>query len=135
MQADESVLGSAINCAVLALLNAGVTMRGVLVASTTTIVGREDKDNKEDEDKGVAGYGRRGITVLIMESSSLDNVDADSNEGSIMVAMHTFGSPVFLDGLLSTVKCARVCSVQVMAAFVRILIERKVQREVQTIWP
>jgi hypothetical protein len=39
-----------------------------------------------------------------MESSSLDNVDADSNNRSIVVAMHTFGSPVLLDGLLLTRK-------------------------------
>jgi hypothetical protein len=48
--------------------------------------------------------------------------------------MHTFGLPVSLDGLLLTVKCARACRVQAMAAFVRNLIKRKVQREVQTIW-
>ncbi len=82
----------------------------------------------------MAGYGRCGIAVLVTESSSSDNVDADSNDGSVVVAMHTFGLPVSLDGLLLTVECARACRVQAMAGFVRILIERKVQREVQTIW-
>ncbi len=82
----------------------------------------------------MAGYGRRGIAVLVTESSSLNNVDADSDDGRGVVAMHTFGLPVSLEGLLLTVKCARACRVQAMAAFVRILIERKVQREVQTIW-
>ncbi len=99
----------------------------------TTIVGQDDKEDKEDDDEGVAGYGQRGIAVLVMESSSSDNVDADSDDGSIMVAMHTFGLPVSLNGLLLTVKCARACRVQA-TAFVRILIERKVQREVQLIW-
>ena len=147
MQADGSVLGSAINCAVLALLDAGVAMRGVLVATTCvvyddddrpgrTVVGDEDEKTKyeEDDDDGVVGSGRRGIAVLVTESSSLDNVDADSNDGSVVVAMHTFGSLVSLDGLLSTVECARACSAPAMAAFVRIVIERKVQRKVQTIW-
>jgi hypothetical protein len=51
----------------------------------------------------VAGSGQRGIAVLVTESSSLDNV-ADSDDGSVVVAMHTFSSPVLLDGLLSTRK-------------------------------
>ncbi len=37
VQADGSVLGSAINCVVLALLDAGVAMRGVLVAITCVV--------------------------------------------------------------------------------------------------
>jgi hypothetical protein len=68
------------------------------------IVGQDDKDYKEDDNKGVAGSGRHRIAVLVTESSSLDNVDADSNDGRVVVAMHTFGLPVFLDGLLSTRK-------------------------------
>ncbi len=147
MQADGSVLGSAINCAVLALLDAGVAMRGVLVATTCvvyddddhpgrTVIGDKDEKTKyeEDDDDGVVGSGRQGIAVLVTESSSSDNVDADSNDGSVVVAMHTFGSLVLLDGLLSTVECAGACSAPAMAAFVKIVIERKVQRKVQTIW-
>ena len=37
VQAGGLVLGSAINCAVLALLDAGVAMRGVLVAITCVV--------------------------------------------------------------------------------------------------
>ncbi len=147
MQADGSVLGSAINCPVLVLLDAGVAMRGVLVATTCvvynnddrpgwTVVGDEDEKTKyeEDDDDGVVGSGQCGIAVLVTESSSLDNVDANSNNGSVVVAMHTFGLLVSLDELLSTVECACACSAPAMAAFVRIVIESKVQRKVQTIW-
>ncbi len=94
MQADGSVLGSAINCAVLALLDAGVAMRGVLAATTCvvyddddrpgrTVVGDEDEKTKYEEDDydGVFGSGRRGTAVLVAESSSSDNVDADSDDG------------------------------------------------------
>ncbi len=146
MQADGSVLGSAINCTVLALLDAGIAMRGVLVATTCVVyddddcpgwmvVGDKDEKTKykEDDDDGVVGSGRRRIAVLVTELSSLDNVDADFNDGSVVVVMHTFGLPVSLDGLLLTVECARACSAPAMAAFVRIVIERKVQRKVQTI--
>jgi hypothetical protein len=68
------------------------------------IIGQDNKDNKEDNDEGVAGSGRCGIVVLVTELSSLDNVNADSDNGSVVVRMHTFGLPVLLDGLLSTRK-------------------------------
>ncbi len=128
-------------------MDAGVAMRGVLVATTCavydnddrpgqTVVGDEDEKMKykEDDADSVVGSGRRRIAVLVMESSSSDNVDADSDDGSVVVAMHNFGSLVSLDGLLSTVECARACSAPAMAAFVRIVIKRKVQRKVQMIW-
>ncbi len=43
VQADGLVLGSAINCAVLALLDAGVAMRGVLVAITCVVFDDGDR--------------------------------------------------------------------------------------------
>ena len=53
-----------------------------------TVGGDEDKMTKykEDDDDGVFGSGRRGITVLVTELSSLDNVDADSNDGHLRLA-------------------------------------------------
>jgi hypothetical protein len=68
------------------------------------IIGQDDEVDEEDNNEGVARSGRCGITVLVTESSSSDNVDADSNDRSVVVPMHTFGSPVSLDGLLSTRK-------------------------------
>ncbi len=43
VQADGLVLGSAINCAVLALLDAGIAMRGVLVATTCVVFDDGDR--------------------------------------------------------------------------------------------
>ncbi len=70
VQVDRSVLGSAINCAVLALLDAGVAMRGVLVATTCVVYDDDDRPGrmvigdkdetanyKEDDDDGVVGSG------------------------------------------------------------------------------
>ena len=53
-----------------------------------TVVGDEDKMTKykEDDDDGVFGSGRRGIAVLVTESSSSDNVDADSDNGHLRLA-------------------------------------------------
>jgi ribonuclease PH len=43
VQTNGLVLGSAINCAVLALLDAGVAMRGVLVATTCVVFDNGDR--------------------------------------------------------------------------------------------
>ncbi len=43
VQADGSVLGSAINCAVFVLLDAGVAMREVLVATTCVVFDDGDR--------------------------------------------------------------------------------------------
>ena len=53
-----------------------------------TVVGDEDEMTKykEDDDNGVFGSGRRGIAVLVTESSSSDNVDADSDNGHLRLA-------------------------------------------------
>ena len=53
-----------------------------------TVVGDEDETTKyeEDDDDGVVGSGRHGIAVLVMESSSSDNVDADSDNGHLRLA-------------------------------------------------
>ena len=106
VQVDLSVLGSAINCAVLALLDAGIAMRGVLVATTcvvyddndrpgrTVVVDKDETTNyEEDDDDGVVGSGRRGIAVLVTESSFLDNVHVDSDNGSVVVAMRYWWRP------------------------------------------
>ena len=59
-----------------------------------TVVGDEDKMTKykEDDDDGVFGSGRRGIAVLVTESSSSDNVDADSDNGHLRLCPKRVGS-------------------------------------------
>lgn len=152
VQADGSVLGSAVNCALLALLDAGVAMRGMPVATTCVVFDEDvrDGDDNSTMTKNVttvwldptaeeeSGDGNRGIAVLVTDSSSSSssnvNADDDDDDGAIVVAMHTFGSPISLDGLLSTIDYSNAYSAPAMAAFVRLAVERKVQREVQTLW-
>ena len=157
VQADGSVLGSAVNCALLALLDAGVAMRGVPVATTCVVFDEDARDGDDSSTTSTmttknvttvwldptaeeeSGDGNRGIAVLVTDSSSSpssSNVNAndDDDDGAIVVAMHTFGAPMSLDGLLSTIEYSSSYSAPAMAAFVRLAIERKVQREVQTLW-
>ncbi|KAL3807038.1 hypothetical protein ACHAXA_010425 [Cyclostephanos tholiformis] len=146
VQADGSTLGSAINCALLALLDAGIAMRGVPVATTCAVFDDEDVyDDGEDTTtvwldptaEEESGNGNRGIVVLVTNASSASSDgDAPNNigDGAIVVAMHTFGSPISLDGLLSTIEYSNTYSAPAISAFVRLAIEKKVKREVETLW-
>ena len=157
--ADGSVLGTAVNCAVLALMDAGVAMGGLPVASTCVVVpghcfgdgnnatndgegsrvGNDDNaatiwlDSSAEEESGEG----HAIVVLVtdMSSSSLSTTAADdSNDdrGGIITSF-TFGAPLPLNGLLSSVESAKTMSAAVVA-FMRLAVEQKVHREVQTLW-
>jgi len=155
VQADGSVLGGALNCAVLALLDAGIAMVGVPVATTCVVFDDDvavdgdgdgtaaadangetcwlDPDAEEESGDG------RGISVVVTDaaassSSASSSEYDDDDDDAVVIAMHTFGSPVPLGCLLSAVDHSRRYSAPAMAAFVRLAIERKVQREVQTLW-
>lgn len=157
VQADGSVLGGALNCAVLALLDAGIAMAGVPVATTCVVFGGNvvavdgDGDGTAADADGAtcwldpdaeeeSGDGR-GIAVVVTDAaasssyaSSSSEYDDDDDDAGVVIAMHTFGSPVRLGCLLSAVDHSRRYSAPAMAAFVRLAIERKVQREVSTLW-
>ncbi len=94
-----------------------------------TVVGDEDETTKyeEDDDDGVVGSGRRGIAVLVTESSSSDNVDADFDDGHLRLA------GVTRRAVINRRIFARAAP-PAMAVFTRIVIKRKVQRKVQMIW-
>jgi len=174
VQADGSVLGSAVNCAVLALLDAGVGMWGMPVASTCVVIPRccysssssstmnggngnddvamndgDGNGNGNDntiwldptaEEEGGVGHA---IVVAVTDASN-NNVNnkqsAESAErgggdddGGIITS-YTFGAPLSLNGLLSSMKCMKDTSSVAMVAFMRLAVERKVQREIQTLW-
>lgn len=160
VQADGSVLGSAVNCAVLALLDAGVAMWGMPVASTCVVIprscyssssstthGGNDADvamnddgngNGNDntiwldptaEEEGGVGHA---IVVAVTDASN-NNVNNKQSDGGIITS-YTFGAPLSLNGLLSSMKCMKDTSSVAMVAFMRLAVERKVQREIQTLW-
>jgi hypothetical protein len=155
VQSDGCVLGSAVNCAVLALMDAGVAMRGLPVASTCVVIHHDD-DVVEDEEgnshtqkdrtttvwldptaEEESGVGHATV-VLVTDMSasshgaSIDDAADDDDSGGIITSI-TFGAPLSIKGLLSSAECAKQSSAA-MVAFMRLAIEQKVQRESQTLW-
>ena len=159
VQADGSVLGSAVNCALLALMDAGVAMWGLPVASTCVVIPKSCYDNTttiDEDDAGVettkekhdddviwldptaeeeAGAGH-AIVVIVTDNTKQNQQTIEKKEevgeGGIITSF-TFG-PLSLQGLLSSIKCMKETSSAAMVAFMRLAVEQKVQREVQTLW-
>ncbi len=154
VQADGSVLGSAVNCAVLALMDAGVAMKGLPIASTCVVIDKDEKEEGDFHDRKAgtttiwldptadeeSGEGHATV-VLVTDMSALsrntsilheDDDNDDVYSGGIITSM-MFGAPVSIKGLLSSAECANQ-SGAAMVAFMRLAIEQKVQRESQTLW-
>ena len=150
VQADGCVLGSAINCALLALMDCGIAMWGLPVASTCVVIPRScyTKSSNDSEEKGEentiwldptaeeeGGVGH-SIVVLVTDGSAKQQQikeGGEEDEDDIITSM-TFGAPLSLKGLLSSMKCMKQSSATAMLAFMRLAVEQKVQREVETLW-
>jgi len=151
VQADGCVLGSAINCALLALMDCGIAMWGLPVASTCVVIPRScysnsscsDSEEKEEntiwldptaEEEGGVGHS---IVVLVTDGSAkqqqIKEGGEEDDDDDIITSM-TFGAPLSLKGLLSSMKCMKQSSATAMLAFMRLAVEQKVQREVETLW-
>ncbi|KAL7444088.1 hypothetical protein ACHAXH_009934 [Discostella pseudostelligera] len=158
VQADGSVLGSAVNCAVLALMDAGVAMRGLPIASTCVVIDARYREVVEEEDESdlhgrkdskptvwldptaeeESGVGHATVVLVTDMAASSQNSsipredDEDDDAGGIITSM-TFGAPLSIKGLLASAEGAKQSSAA-MVAFMRLAIEQKVQRESQTLW-
>lgn len=149
VQADGAVLGSSVNCAALALMDAGVAMRGMPVASTCVViqnnyVTEKEQDNMDETDgdggamvwldptaEEESGEGH-AIAVHVTNMTSSSSPEGGSDVGEI-ISSFTFGSPLSLEGLLASME-RTMQSRAAMVAFMRLAVEQKVQREVQTLW-
>jgi len=166
VQADGSVLGTAVNCAILALMDAGVAMGGLPVASTCVVLpeysfsvgdksdgsgkgGKKDNTNNNaittiwldptaDEESGEGHAIVVHVTDMASSSTSAATKSREKKEGSSdhsggIITSFTFGAPLSLKGLLLSVESTSR-SGAAMVAFMRLAIEQKVQKEVQTLW-
>lgn len=135
LQSDGSMLGTAVNCAIMALMDAGVAMRGLAVANTVVIVNPRGSDGQQQskesliwvdptaEEESAEGHS---IVVLVSEASA-------SSESPGIVTSFTYGAPMSMQGLLHSVKSVDQCNAA-MVAFMRMAVEQKVQREIETLW-
>jgi ribonuclease PH len=163
VQADGSVLASAVNCAILALLDAGVAMRTLAMATTCCIIVDKNKNkNKNDNNNNINNNGTlvwldptseeesgtgHGIVVLVTTNDgSMKTTAATSTTTTAMATtvstttspivhvMHTFGAPIPLSALLVSVEMATKYSTPAMLAFARLVVEQKVKQEIETLW-
>ena len=153
VQADGSVLGSALNCAVLALMDAGIAMKGLPIASTCVVIGEYEKEEGGCHDRKVgttiwldptaeeeSGEGHATVVLVTdmsawsQNASILHDDDDDDNDdsGGIITSM-MFGAPISMKGLLVCAEATKQSSAATVA-FMRLAIEQKVQRESQTLW-
>jgi hypothetical protein len=157
VQADGSVLGSAVNCAILALLDAGIAMRTLAVATTCCIIVDKNNRNKNDNNNGTAvwldptseeesGTGHGIVVLVTTNDGSTKTIAATTTTTTTMTTtssttaspivhvMHTFGAPIPLSALLSSVEMAAKYSTPAMLAFARLVVEQKVKQEIETLW-
>lgn len=119
IQSDGSVLGCALHAGVAALLDSGVALKHLPVA-TTCLVGTElilDPNAEEEDNKDYS-------SLVIVNT----NVEPDK-----IVGCETIGCHASLENLLKCQEAASRASPAVVA-FWRLAIEQKVTRQAQTLW-
>ena len=122
IQADGSILSCLLHAAVAALMDAGVDLLSLPVATTCLVSGKSsavqlDPISAEEQEEETS------VVVLVNENSQPDKI----------LASHTVGSDLSLDKLLSCVQVSARASPAVVA-FWRLTVEQKVTRESQTLW-
>mmetsp|Transcript_5239 Transcript_5239/g.14861 ORF Transcript_5239/g.14861 Transcript_5239/m.14861 type:complete len:271 (-) Transcript_5239:93-905(-) len=140
LKSDGSAIGTTLNAAVLALMDAGVEMVGLPVATTCLVTedgGDGGADNKSFElrldpcaEEEVPGEG----AVVIVVTNSSGNAEAATGNGSSagILSSMSFGT-TSLEAYLACVEGSARASKAVLA-FLRLAVEQKVTREAQTLW-
>ncbi len=121
IQTDGSVLSCALHAAVAALLDAGILMTSLPVATTCLISNdmpmRLDPTTQEENQNGSS------VVVLVNENVKPDEI----------LACQTMGAPMPLESLLTCLQAASRASPAVVA-FWRLAVEQKTTRQSQTLW-
>ena len=145
LKSDGSAIGTALNASVLALMDAGVEMVGLPVATTCLVNedgsgGDGDADSKKFElrldpcaEEEASG---EGAVVIIVTNSSSSNAGAVTSAGNgsnagILSSM-SFGTASLKAYLAACEGSARAS--KAVLAFLRLAVEQKVTREAQTLW-
>ena len=126
VKADGSLLATALNAATLALLDAGIQMNSLPIA-TTCMVPRNVNGNRISQDikfdPTLEEEANEEYSAVILSTDSVrDGVIASITSGTFQ-----------LDSYLSCVEGASRAS-KAVVAFMRIAIEQKVTREAKTLW-
>lgn len=123
IQADGSLLSCLLHAAVAALMDAGVELLYLPVATTCLISTKPDSSILLDPSTAEEIDPDMSILVLVTES----------NRPGEILGSHTVGLGVDLEKLLSAIQIAtKTCPA--IVAFWRLAVEQKVTRESQTLW-
>lgn len=134
MNADGSVLSSAINAAVLALMDAGVRMNRIPIGTTCLVKCTDamsaniifDPTAEEESNEEYAA-------IILATTDDYDDNNDDGNNSSVrVISSLTFGQ-FQLESFLSCIEASGRAS-KAMLAFMRVVQEQKVVRESKTLW-
>ena len=144
LKSDGSAIGTALNAAVLALMDAGVEMIGLPVA-TTCLVNEDGGDGDADGKKQFElrldpcaeeeASGEGAVAIIVTNSSSSNTGAAASTgngSGAGILSSMSFGTASLESYLAACEGSARAS--KAVLAFLRLAVEQKVTREAQTLW-
>jgi exosome complex component RRP46 len=123
IKADGSLVTTALNAATLALLDAGIQMKSLPIATTCLVPTNGSSSEEIKLDPTAEEESSEDYSAIIMSTDSV-------REG--VIATITSGS-FHLDSFLSCVEGSSRAS-KAVVAFMRIAIEQKVTREAKTLW-
>lgn len=145
MKADGSVIGTALNAAVVALLDAGIQMTSIPIATTCLLdwntAASVTNDNDNDDDLKSSSSQLLKLDPVAEEELSdncsvivlvTDSVQSQQKEDDGIISSITLGT-FTPDSYLSCITAASKAS-QAVLAFMRLAIEQKCIRESQTLW-
>lgn len=134
VQADGSLLAGLLHAAVAALMDGGIDLLYLPVATTCLVKSasnnkrmiRLDPTAEEEEDDPVT-------TLLVFVNEQGGGRYKKKGEGDKILGSHTIGPGVALDDFLACMQVAGKAS-PAIAAFWRLAVEQKLTRESQTLW-
>jgi exosome complex component RRP46 len=143
VKSDGSAVGTALNAAVLALMDAGVEMVGLPVATTCLVTGTGTDDGGDGGKKfelrldpcGEEEASGEGAVVIVVTKSSRISAGAATTGNGIgagILSSMSFGT-TSLEAFLAACEGSARASKAVLA-FLRLAVEQKVTREAQTLW-
>lgn len=125
IQADGSLLSSLLHAAVAALMDAGIELLYLPVATTCLVHDTPDAKSSIYLDPCRAEEEEPHTTILVLVN--------ENNRPDRILGCHTMGDGLSLENMLS---CAQVAAKAgpAIVAFWRLAVEQKVTRESQTLW-
>lgn len=125
MKADGSVVGTALNTAVVALLDAGIQMKSIPIATTCLLDWSAETKNCLKLDPVASEELHEDSSVVVLVTDSVHG------EKGIISSVTT--GPSNPDMFLSCISASAKAS-KAVVAFMRLAIEQKCHRESQTLW-